>query len=95
MIDLAEIKLGISTFAPTAVPTHFCDVANVHYAPPSTGPLFLDICKAPDSVDSYPDADRFMYYGYKFEQLCTSDCSSQLEQSKSRQPPVVDSTSEV
>jgi len=34
------------------------------------GTLFLEISKSEQA--SFPDADRFNYYGYKFESLCTS-----------------------
>jgi len=50
------------------------------------GTLYLHIHKTPET--SFPDADRFQYFGYKFESLCTGGGNTE------QQPPVVDSTSE-
>ncbi|KAF5841463.1 hypothetical protein DUNSADRAFT_12907 [Dunaliella salina] len=63
--------------------------------------LFLDISKSEQA--SFPDADRFNYYGYKFESLCTAvppqgseiDGGGRPEApTTSRGHPIVDSTSE-
>jgi hypothetical protein len=35
------------------------------------GTLYLDIVKGEEK--EFPDSDRFMYYGYKFESLCTGE----------------------
>lgn len=54
---------------------------------PAEGPLFLDSMPRDDGADQmYPNADRYMYFGYKFEQLCT--------QPDHTEPPVVDATAE-
>ncbi|XP_075264221.1 uncharacterized protein LOC142356142, partial [Convolutriloba macropyga] len=56
----------------------------------SAGPLFLDIHPREEAEEpSYPNSDRFMYYGYKFEQLCTDTSTSSQSGSAT-----VDSTSE-
>ena len=57
----------------------------------------MDIDKRDGSHEPEPlsDFDRFTYYGYKFEQICTEEAPGQQQQQQGDEEGDVDPTSEV
>ncbi|KAJ9513141.1 hypothetical protein QJQ45_029370 [Haematococcus lacustris] len=63
------------------------------------GVLYLNMVQRPEDEPRFPDADRFEYYGYKFEQLCSVAPAPAPAPAAPHNPgpcpePVVDATSE-